>query len=108
MIEILDLPARELKGTSERGNYHFFVQKARVVSVDRDGIETADVVEVQANPGEIYEPGDDYIIDPSSIYVGNSAPDRNGRSRKRMMIGASPKLVRISNLAKAAASSKAA
>lgn len=98
MIEVLDVPAREMKGTSANGkNYHFYVQKARVVSIDRDGIETADVVEVQTEPGEVLEPATDYIIDPTSVYVG-TYQDRNQRTRKRMQIGNSPRLVRLSKL----------
>lgn len=99
MIEVLDIPPREMKGTSAASgkNYHFFVQKVRVVSVDRDGIETADVVEVQSDPGEVYEPAADYVIDPSSVYVG-SYQDKAQRVRKRMQIGNSPRLVRLSKL----------
>jgi hypothetical protein len=100
MIEVLDIAPREMKGTAATGkNYHFFVQKARVVSVDRDGIETADVVEVQAEPGEVLAPGDDYLLDPSSCYVG-TYQDRNQRTRKRIQIGNSPRLVSFDQLAR--------
>lgn len=94
MIEVLNTPARELKGTNARGNYHFFIQKAKLTSVDRDGIEETRVFEVQANPGETYEPATDYIVDPASFYVG-----RSEKGRDRLMVGGSPKLVRLSKLA---------
>lgn len=94
MITVLDNPAREIKGTNDRGNYHFFIQKAKLTSVDRDGIEEVRVFEVQSNPGETYEPGSDYLIDPSSCYIG-----RTDKGRERLMVGASPKLVRLSKLA---------
>lgn len=93
MIEVLNTPAREIKGTNDRGNYHFFIQKAKLTSVDRDGIEETRVFEVQANPGEVYEPATDYIVDPSSCYIG-----RTEKGRERLMIGASPRLVRLSRL----------
>jgi len=45
MIEVLAIDPRQLKGTDKNGrNYDFYVQKTRVHSVDRDGIETSDVV----------------------------------------------------------------
>lgn len=100
MIEVLNVPAREMKGTSAEGrNYHFFSQKVRITSVDREGIETADVVEVSSEPGEVLEPADDYIIDPTSVYVG-TYQDKKGRSRKRMMIGAGARLVSFDQLAR--------
>ncbi len=101
MIEVLDVPAREMKGTSPSNgkNYHFFVQKARVASVDRDGIETLDVVEVQSEPGEVLDPADDYIVDPTSVYVG-TYQDRNQRTRKRIQLGNSPRLVSFDKLAR--------
>jgi hypothetical protein len=99
MIEVLDIAPREMKGTSANGkNYHFYIQKAKVTSVDRDGIETSDVVEVQTDPGDVYEPASDYVIDPRSCYVG-TYQDAKQRTRKRIQIGNSVRLVRLSKLA---------
>lgn len=100
MIEVLNIPAREMKGTSGDGrNYHFFSQKTRITSVDRDGIETMDVVEYSSEPGEVLPPADDYIIDPSSVYVG-TRQDKKGRSRKQIMIGSGLRLVSFDKLAR--------
>lgn len=99
MIEILDIAPRELKGTSDRGNYHFFVQKARLTSLDRNGIEETRVFEVQSRPGEVYEPATDYIVDPSSLYIGSV--NVGGRHRDRLMVAGSPKLIRASALTQA-------
>ncbi|EPR17566.1 hypothetical protein M527_16020 [Sphingobium indicum IP26] len=96
MIEVLNIPPRHLKGTNDKGNYDFYIQKARIKSVDRDGIETTDVIEIQSNPGEVYEPGDDYLIDPTCVYVGN-VQGRDGRNRKRPMLG-QLRLVRLADL----------
>ena len=93
MIEVLSVVAREIKGTKDGRNYHFYIQKAKLTSVDRDGIEETRVFDVQSNPGETYEPAGDYVIDPTSLYIG-----RNDKGRERLMVGASPKLVRLATL----------
>lgn len=100
MIEVLDVPAREIKGTKEGRNYHFFVQKCKLTSNNRDGISETRVFEVQSNPGETYPPASDYIVDPSSCFVG-----RTDKGRERLMIGAAPRLMRVSDLASATRSS---
>lgn len=64
MIEIVDAKPEEIKGTNARGNYHFFKQKAILHAVDRDGIEEVRAFSVVSNPGETYEPGDDYALSP--------------------------------------------
>jgi len=100
MIEVLDIEPRHLKGTGKDGrNYDFYVQKTRVESIDRDGIETTDVVEVQSEPGEVLTPADDYIVHPASVYAANVL-GKDGRTRKRFSIPGSPKLIRFADLAK--------
>lgn len=101
MIEVLDVPSRHMKGTSASGtNYDFYIQKAKITSVDRDGIETSDVVEVQSEPGEVLPTGDDFIIDPTSYYV-STIVDKKGYQRKRILVPQNPKLVSFDALAKA-------
>lgn len=79
MIEIVDKKPEEIKGTNARGNYHFYKQKAILRSTDRDGIEEVRTFSVVSNPGETYEPGDDYALSPDCLYLarderGNDDP----------------------------------
>lgn len=100
MIEVLAIDPRQLKGTDKNGrNYDFYVQKTRVQSVDRDGIETSDVVEIQSDPGEVLSPADDYVVHPTSVYAMNTV-GKDGRTRKRLAIPGNPKLIRFDELAR--------
>lgn len=90
MIEVLSTPAREVKGTNARGNYHFFEQIALLRTVDRDGIEEAQKFRITSEPGECYEPGNDYAVDASSLYL---ARDEKGNDVLR--VRRNVKLVRV-------------
>lgn len=108
MIEVLDVPARHMKGTGAAGvNYDFYIQKVRLESVDRDGIETTEVVEVQSDPGEVLSPGVDFIVDPSCLFVGTTV-DKKGYQRKRIMVPQNPKLISFDELARSLGYSKPA
>lgn len=90
MIEILNIPAREIKGTNANGNYHFFEQVAVLRSVDRDGVEEVTKFKVISNPGETYEPGSDYAIDASAAYV-----TRDEKGRDVLRLRRNVRLVRV-------------
>jgi hypothetical protein len=90
MIEILNIPAREIKGTNANGNYHFFEQVAVLRSVDRDGVEEVTKFKVISNPGETYEPAADYAIDASAAYVM-----RDEKGRDVLRLRRNVKLVRV-------------
>ncbi len=93
MIEILNIPPREVKGTNANGNYHFFEQVAVLRSVDRDDVEEVTKFKVNSNPGEAYEPGNDYAIDASAAYV-----TRDDKGRDVLRLRRNVKLVRTGAL----------
>lgn len=90
MIEVLNTAAEEIKGTNARGNYHFFKQACLLRAVDRDGVEEVRKFYVVANPGETYEPGNDYALSPDCLYL---ARDEKGNDVLR--VRRNIKLVRI-------------
>lgn len=92
-IKVLNVPARAHDGPST-GRAKYYFQKIKVSSLDRDGEQAIQTLDIISNLDAVLEPADDYIVDPRNARV-NSYKDEKNRDRRYISLGFSSRLIRI-------------